>query len=480
MHALAALLALAPLQPTQAAPEARPTPRALTGEAAREDLALFREAIERIHPGLGRYAPAADFARACDALQDAVDGGTDDLTLYRELSRVAGGLRCGHTRVEAPEWLAKWRARNPSLLPFRFALVDGRMFVLSAAAASGLAPGSEVLSIEGRAVAELVEAIGATVPLDGWTDSIRASRLESAYEFEESGFDHYLPLFVGFSARWRLSVRAAEGAPPSELEVAPLALADWQALGPRVARDLPEAVRWRALDERSALLTVETFVNYRRPVDAEALFARVFGEIAAAGHEHLVLDLRACGGGSSDVAWTLARFLVDVPLEFGGERLVRCTSVGELRPHLETWDESAYELAPDAYEARPGGWFRLHAPASPPLAPHPARFQGPIDVLVGPYNASGATMLVARLAEARAVRTLGEPTGGSAEGPTAGLIFFLTLPHSGIRVNVPAVREASGVRAFRSGFGVEPDVLVVPTLADRLAGRDPVLAAALR
>lgn len=222
-----------------------------------------------------------------------------------------------------------------------------------------------------------------------------------------------------------------------------------------------------------------TFVNYRRPVDAAATFARVFGEIEEAGCERLVLDLRACGGGSADVGWTLARFLIDEPLEFTGERWVRAVGVGDLREHLSTWDESAFDPPPEAFEARGDGTFRLREPPAPPLQPHPGRFRGPITVLIGPYNASGSTMLLARLVEAGAVRTIGEPTGGSAEGPTAGTIFFLTLPASGMRVNVPVVRESSGARDARPGYGVEPDLRVAPTLADLLEGRDTVLEAAL-
>ena len=52
-------------------------------------------------------------------------------------------------------------------------------------------------------------------------------------------------------------------------------------------------------------------------------------------------------------------------------------------------------------------------------------------------------MLLARLKASERVTLVGEPTGGSAAGPTAGILFFLTLPNSGLTVNVPALRERS-------------------------------------
>ena len=75
---------------------------------------------------------------------------------------------------------------------------------------------------------------------------------------------------------------------------------------------------------------------------------------------------------------------------------------------------------------------------------------------------------------------MGEPTGGSAEGPTAGVMLFLKLPHSGIVMRVPAMRSWVNVEHPQPGRGVMPDVVVVPTFEDWLAGRDAVLEAAVR
>jgi len=75
-------------------------------------------------------------------------------------------------------------------------------------------------------------------------------------------------------------------------------------------------------------------------------------------------------------------------------------------------------------------------------------------------------------------RIIGEPTGGSAEGPTAGLMFFLNLPNSGVTVRVPALRSWTNVPHPTPGKGVMPDEVVRPTVEAWLEGRDPVLRAA--
>ena len=87
-------------------------------------------------------------------------------------------------------------------------------------------------------------------------------------------------------------------------------------------------------------------------------------------------------------------------------------------------------------------------------------------------------MLIAKLKDEKRITVIGEATGGSAEGPTAGRLFFLKLPHSGIVVRVPNYWNLMSISAFTQGNGVAPDVEVVPTLEDFLAGKDRALEVA--
>ena len=444
---------------------------------AREDVALFRRALERIHPGLRRYASAETLAAAFARLEELAVGGTTDVALYRELSLAAAALRCGHTRVEAPPRIAALRRSTPTHLPFRFRWLEGRMIVDVAEAGTGLRRGDEVVEIDGESVAALMERLGAAIPVDGFTDSVRPSRLDAQYEFQDAGFDHYLPIFQGFRDTFELRLadgRAASVAVVDEARSIELA-------GGSAWIDFKDAVHVSDLGGGAARLDVGTFVNYRDPVDPVATFADAFARIEALGADHLVLDLRRCGGGSSDVAWTLARFLLDDPIEFKAP-WVRFRRVGDLRPYLSTWDERAFEMPDAAFEDVGDGWSALRPEAvgrAVRLEPRPDRFRGRVTVLVGPANASGSTMLLAKLKEAGRARFVGAPTGGSAEGPTAGLLFDLTLPNSGIVVKLPALFERNSVEEFAPGLGVTPDVLVEETVADFLAGRDRTLERAL-
>ena len=81
-------------------------------------------------------------------------------------------------------------------------------------------------------------------------------------------------------------------------------------------------------------------------------------------------------------------------------------------------------------------------------------------------------MLIAKLKDEKRVSVIGEATGGSAEGPTAGRIFFLKLLNSGFVVRVPNFWYLMSIFAFTQGKGVAPDIEVKSALEDFLADRD--------
>ena len=74
---------------------------------------------------------------------------------------------------------------------------------------------------------------------------------------------------------------------------------------------------------------------------------------------------------------------------------------------------------------------------------------------------------------------IGEQTGGAPTGATAGILFFLTLPESGIRIRVPAQRTViANAAKLPQRSGIAPEMPAPMTAADYFAGNDPALAAA--
>jgi len=100
-------------------------------------------------------------------------------------------------------------------------------------------------------------------------------------------------------------------------------------------------------------------------------------------------------------------------------------------------------------------------------------YLGPLAVLVGSDSASGAEALAALIDESGRGVTVGERTAGALTGASE-----YRLPDGGqLSVAEFDIRTPDGKRL--EGVGLEPRIPIKPSLADRRAGRDPVLDRAL-
>lgn len=275
--------------------------------------------------------------------------------------------------------------------------------------------------------------------------------------------------------------------------LAPISFDAWTRLDApdgKYRNEFYNGVTWR-MAGKSARLKIDTFVNYRNPVSTTPFLGGFFKAMKDAGTEHLILDLRNNGGGSEGPSIALARYLFDAPFTWGLPVRSKAIRYGDLPKYIDTWgDREALFNAPEAGFVRtPDGWFD-RIPADPdetvddagtiahlPL-PVAQRFTGRLTVLTGPQNGSGATRTIAWLKQRRGATLVGEDGAGSAEGPTAGQIFNVILPASGIKVRVPNAWNRTNIASFTPRRGVAADVLVVPTLADFESGRDRALEVA--
>ena len=352
------------------------------------------------------------------------------------LARVLAAIRCDHTKAELPPLLRKQRDEDALYLPFRFKLFprDGalRMYV-GEAGASGLLRGDEVLKLDGEPVQDRLNRILPLLPVDGFTDSAKAESLADSSEFLGSAFDHFDPLLSPTRASVTLTAprfRCAFARCGTPHVCAFQALPHTHSFRRNFSD--PDAVTLRFPAPGVALLSVRTFVNYRKPVSPAAVFDPLFEQLAERKTRTLVLDLRANGGGSDDAKRALLSRLLTRPARTVREVRFKTLDYSGLEDRLKTWDPSARLLEPSQFRALEDGFWALktaYGGRGVELEPHPRGFRGRLLVLVGSRNASGVTTLLAALKQQQRGLLLGEATGGSQEGVTAGVIFFVRYPH---------------------------------------------------
>lgn len=453
----------------------------LTAEQVSEDVALARTALARLHPGYDRYAAPLALDAAWDALLDeAGRDGMSTAALYLGVQRVLVEIRCDHTKAELPKDLATVRREEPFYLPLRWAVVDGVPVVATDHPDVDLKRGDTMVAIDDRPMDAWLDEARAFVPYDGDTIWAREPGLASSNEFMGGAVDHFGGLL--HPPEPVASIRVERAGAEHEVQVPRVPFGVWKEQFSASPGDFSTSVTFERIGAAAARLRIGSFVNYRNPVAPAEVYDPIFDALRDEGRDTLILDLRGNGGGSGDAQIALLRRLVHERTRIARELWVETLEVGELRPHLWSWDKRALRPPRLAFRKRADGGYRMRRFFSPDLRYHrPARnaFAGTLIVLVDETNGSASTTLLAKMADRPDTTLVGGKTGGSAEGPTGGVLFFLTLPHSKIRIRVPAIRYVNDVVDPRPGLGVDPDVIVRPTVETFRQGRDPVMERAL-
>lgn len=479
----AAVLAFAAPVSAQEGSQDAPRDRWLTPVQVASDIGLAKEAYSRIHPGYTRYASAQDMEAAWSAItaRAEANGGMRLGDFYLAVQLALTQIRCDHTKAEIPAVMREARIGQPLYLPFRWELVEGRGIITRPQSGRAIARGDEIIAIDGRPLSEVVSSVETFIPVDGYTDWARAGGVAQSLEFMGGAVDHFGVLLWGAPPEARITIKDAAGSQKT-VTMPRITFAQWTALGEASGANFADAVSFEPVGDTAGYLRIDTFVNYRNPVDPHTILAPIFERIAAEGRTRLILDLRENGGGSTDAAQALASYLLEEAMPLKRSMSVATLDLSGLRQHLSTWDARALNPDPRGFIANDDGTYTLRdgiLDDTNVIMPADAAFTGELIVLTSANNSSGSTNTLAILGQQERTTLIGEATGGSAEGPTAGLLFTLTLPESGVRTRIPLFRYRNNVDTFEEGLGVSPDIAAPMSVAALREGRDPALEKAL-
>ena len=449
----------------------------LSAAEAQRDLRILQRALTELHPGLYRYATPAQIAAEFDAAQAAVAQGASRAQMVLLASRIAAAVRCGHT------WVSRYN-QSPSVqavvtrltLPLVLRWVEGRVLVL-ASAVPEIAAGSELTAIDGRTPAEIAAALLPYLRADGSADGKRLSQLDD--DDNGGAMQRLFPLlFPPGDGGWRVRVLPARASAAERTVAVPPMTATQRSAALKAAGYSAPSTAWGlTIDGGLAVMTLPTFALWDRAFDGTAWLSQAFARLAEQQVRQLIIDLRTNEGGNDGFGRTLVAHLLAAPFtQQGGRR----ESAYERVPYvlarfLETWDFGFFDRTGQVSKGPGRNWLMpelepvLIVPASP-------RFAGQVLALVGPQNSSAGFLLARDLQRSGAATLMGQPTGGSLRGLNGGQIAWLTLPASGVAVDIPLV--ATFAPGEPPDAGVTPDVLVLPRFADAQAGRDTTLEAA--
>jgi carboxyl-terminal processing protease len=166
----------------------------------------------------------------------------------------------------------------------------------------------------------------------------------------------------------------------------------------------------------------------------------------------IILDLRINGGGDTNIGFDILRDLAADPFLGSRQRERKYDPTERARGTLMEF----VDIPPDPIQPRPYGYTSK-----------------PVVVLESAATFSAAEDFLVAWKNSRRGRIIGEPSGGSTGQPLS-----FTLP-SGGSARVCTKKDTFPDGAEWVGKGIDPDILVRPTLADVKAAKDTVLNRAL-
>ncbi len=450
-------------------------------EQLQRDYTVFRNILEESHPSLYWFTPKDRmdyyFDRGYSQLKDSLN----ERDFRMLLTYVVAKIKCGHTSVgPSKKYMRYLDTAGLKLFPLSLKVWDDTMVVTSNINRkdSVLKRGTIIMAIDGRNAAQLIDTLLNYVTGDGnasigkyqslsnrgnfaslyrnvfgLPDTLQVQYLDSSGQLRYTYLKPYDPKDT--IGKLRLNVTE-----PRKKEIRQRELVANRNI--QIDRSLS-----------SAYMTVSTFSRGNR---LKSFFKRSFRTIDKLNLQHLVIDVRANGGGDAGISTLLTQYLIDKKFKIA-DSLYAVKRSSRYRGYIE-WQRVYWLMTRFVTRKRADGnyhfgYFERHY--FKPRKKH--HFDGNIYLLTGGNSFSATTLVLKALQGQSNVKIIGEETGGGAYGNTAWMIPDVRLPETGVRFRLPKFRLVMDKDLVLGGRGVMPDIYVRASPEIISKGIDPKIEA---
>lgn len=452
----------------------------------KRDFGIFRQALETTYPSLYRYSDSVPMTSYLDNESDSIARPQTDIEFYRHIVNVCAKLNDEHLIPTPPAYYYDSLKNSRHFFPFSIKLIDRRMYVLHGfKLPQQFAIGSEILSINGRSVEEILGRLLSTIPSDGYLQTFNERHLEDfAMTQNENLFDLNYPIFIEDVDTFHVQFLSPSDKKTLKTVTIPgLDYVQYQQFY-RERRSWKAPLEFKFLKGSIAYLRILSFHKGHRDAfhqDFYGLYDSIFRVLNKKSTRNLIIDLRNNEGGDG-TGEKLLLYLMTKPYRHYDYLEEKFTGYPAVAKYLENGDELFF---PDSLVYKmPSGMYRLKKKYSDSLPlfnlqqPSTAHFRGKLYVLINGASGSMAAVVASFLKGNRSAVFIGEECGGPMEGPTSLAYARLVLPHTKIRVEIPLTKVVHALD-YVKGRGVIPDHHVTPKIDSLLKGRDDELEFAI-
>ena len=477
-----------------------------------KDVDKLYHQLQKHHPRLYQYTSKEDLDFKFDSLKKSIIEPMDSRTFYKKLAPVVSYVRQGHISLgSANKRYTKKESKQLKKLKFEFYDLDfdylqSKLWVKSNKGKDSLIIGSEVVKIEDDSISNLIKTYKNLFSSDGYNATLydrSVGKYFSNFYFKDKGFMDSLHITFRkkdsiFSkpfkrilkkepVKKRESRTISKAKKLTKVEKKSLKLAAKQKRKFNrkhgyIAEEKHYTRNFRFMEDSTvAYMNLRSFTNgpYKK------FYKESFHKLDSAKTKHLILDLRDNGGGRISEINYLYAYLTTSDYQF-----LEASEVNSRTPFLTAAMSNTTPNSLKVLSAivspivvihnliktkKRDGKLYYSFKYTKPEKPQPNHFKGEIYVLINGNSFSASSLISTHLQATKRAVLVGEETGGAYNGTVAGIYKIYELPTTKLKVRMGLMHVDTPYKQTPDGYGVKPDITVLPTWEDMLLKKDSAM-----
>ncbi len=486
-----------------------------TVEDLHNDVDKLYSQLQKHHPKLYQYISEEDLKFKFDSLKQAIKTPMNSRVFYKNLAPIVKNVRQGHVSVGSAtkrfknKELKKLRKNRFEFYKLDFEFLDDKLWVKANRGKDSTLVGCEVVSIDDEPAKDLVETFKTRFASDGYNSTMYNSTVSRAFTslyYKEKGFVDSLK--ITFKNKDSLFTKTLKRIVKKETKTkipkdslkkeTPKKLTSVEKKKQKIAKKKRRKDNRKygyiasrkyytrnfdfiGKDSSVAYMKIRGFDNgnYKK------FYKESFAKMDALKTKNFILDLRDNGGGRIAEIDKLYSYLTDEKYQFILE--------SEVNSRTSFFKMIMSNTTPNSLKVI-GGIFSpfifthniLHTKKkdgklyykfkeSKTRKPDELNYKGKMYVLINGSSFSASSLISTHLKGTNRATFVGEETGGAYNGCVAGIYKIYRLPNSKLRIRMGLMQIEAPYKQTPDGYGIKPDVEIVPTIKDRRLDRDPEL-----
>ncbi|WP_459211748.1 S41 family peptidase [Aquimarina rhabdastrellae] len=463
--------------------------------------------LQKLHPKLYGYITKERLDFKFDSLKQTIQEPLTSKEFYKKLAPVIAEVRQGHISVSYPKTRFHKKERKAILKKkfefndLEFEYLNNGLWITNTRGKDSTVIGSEIVKVEGEPIPSIIDAYKKRMASDGYNTTfynrIIAFRF-SDYVYKNEGFKDSITVTLkrGDSIFDKTFKRIAKAKKKKdtikENKVVRLTKAERKALKIKQKKKRKANVKYGYNTRKKEYTRIFDFIGKDSSVAYmkirvfdgryKEFFQESFKKIDSAKATHMILDLRNNPGGSVNQITDLYSYFATEKFKMVKEAEV-LTRVPVLKSVLSYNASVAQKVFGSIFSPlivahnlikthKKDGKRYYKLKNAKETEVNPLRFKGKLYVLTNGASFSASSILSTNLKASNRAVIIGEETGGAFNGTVAGLFKNFRLPHSRLSIRMGMMQVETPYTTSPDGYGVTPDVEVLPKLEDRLIGRD--------